>query len=99
MKEPKIRFKGFRGGEWEEAPFSDIANRTSASASSSFFPGVEFEDINSGEGTLNKDVRKKNIIKIGKQFSNGDVLFGKLRPYLKNIFYHITSRLCCGMIT
>lgn len=84
MKEPKIRFKGFRG-EWEEAPFSDIANRTSASASSSFFPGVEFEDINSGEGTLNKDVRKKNIIKIGKQFSNGDVLFGKLRPYLKNI--------------
>lgn len=84
MKEPKIRFKGFQG-EWEEAPFSEIANRTSASASSSLFPGVEFEDINSGEGTLNKDVRKKNIIKIGKQFSNGDVLFGKLRPYLKNI--------------
>lgn len=84
MKEPKIRFKGFQG-EWEEAPFSEISTRKSNSASTSVYPGVEFEDINSGEGTLNKDIRKKNIVKIGKLFSNGDVLFGKLRPYLKNI--------------
>ena len=82
--EPKIRLKGF-SGEWEISPFSEIANRTSASASSSNFPGVEFEDINSGEGTLNKDVARKKIVKIGKQFTEGDVLFGKLRPYLKNI--------------
>ena len=84
MKEPKIRFKGFEG-EWKQSPFYEIANRTSASASSLDYPGVEFEDINSGEGTLNKDVRRKKIIKLGKQFSKGDVLFGKLRPYLKNI--------------
>ena len=84
MKEPKIRFKGF-SGEWEEAPFSEISTRKSDSASTSVYPGVEFEDINSGEGTLNKDIRKKNIVKIGKLFSNGDVLLGKLRPYLKNI--------------
>ena len=84
MNEPKIRFKGFRG-EWEEAPFSEISTRKSNSASTSVYPGVEFEDINSGEGTLNKDIRKKNIVKIGKLFYNGDVLFGKLRPYLKNI--------------
>ena len=82
--EPKIRLKGF-SGEWKKAPFSEIANRTSASASSLNFPGVEFEDINSGEGTLNKDVSRKKIVKTGKQFSEGDVLFGKLRPYLKNI--------------
>lgn len=82
--EPKIRLKGF-SGEWGKAPFSEIANRTSASASSLNFPGVEFEDINSGEGTLNKDVSRKKIVKTGKQFSEGDVLFGKLRPYLKNI--------------
>ena len=82
--EPKIRLKGF-SGEWKKNPFSEIANRTSASASSLNFPGVEFEDINSGEGTLNKDVSRKKIVKTGKQFSEGDVLFGKLRPYLKNI--------------
>ncbi len=82
--EPKIRVKGF-SGEWCQAPFSEIAKRTSTSASSLNYPGIEFEDINAGEGTLNKDVSKKKIVKIGKLFSNGDVLFGKLRPYLKNI--------------
>ena len=82
--EPKIRFKGFCG-EWVKKPFSEIANRNSASASSLNYPGVEFEDINSGEGTLNKDVNRKKTVKIGKQFAEGDILFGKLRPYLKNI--------------
>lgn len=81
---PKIRLKGFNG-EWVKAPFSEIVNRTSASASSLNFPGVEFEDINSGEGTLNKDVSRKKTVKTGKQFAEGDILFGKLRPYLKNI--------------
>lgn len=84
MKQPKIRFKGF-SGEWEKTAFSEIVNRVSASAYSSITPGVEFEDINAGEGTLNKDVRKKKTVKIGKLFNAGDVLFGKLRPYLKNI--------------
>lgn len=82
--EPKIRLKGFQG-EWVKAPFSEIVNRASASASSLNFPGVEFEDINSGEGTLNKDVSRKKTVKTGKIFAEGDVLFGKLRPYLKNI--------------
>ncbi len=84
MSEPKIRFKGY-SVVWTKRPFSEIAVRTSTSASSVYLPGVEFEDINAGEGTLNKDVSKKSVIKIGKQFNEGDVLFGKLRPYLKNI--------------
>ena len=93
--EPKIRLKGF-SGEWKKAPFSEIANRTSASASSLNFPGVEFEDINSGEGTLNKDVSRKKIVKTGKQFSEGDVLFGKLRPYLKNILLAAFNGVAIG---
>lgn len=95
MKEPKIRFEGF-GGEWKTVPFCDIANRTSTSASTCDFPGVEFEDINAGEGTLNKDVRKKKTAKIGKLFSEGDVLFGKLRPYLKNILLADFSGVAIG---
>lgn len=84
MKQPKIRLKGFQG-DWVKTPFSEMVNRVSASASSLNYPGVEFEDINSGEGTLNKDVSRKKTVKIGKQFTEGDILFGKLRPYLKNI--------------
>lgn len=82
--EPKIRIKGFCG-KWIKSPFSEIVNRLSSPASSLNCPGVEFEDINAGEGTLNKDVRKKKGVKFGKQFNEGDILFGKLRPYLKNI--------------
>lgn len=55
--------------------------------SSNKLPGVEYEDINSGQGTLNKDITKKSIRKRGIFFQPFDVLFGKLRPYLKNWLY------------
>lgn len=84
MKEPKIRFKGF-SGEWKDLPFSEIADRTSSTGKTGSLPGIEFEDIVSGEGCLNKDVYQKDCRKYGKIFREGDILFGKLRPYLKNI--------------
>lgn len=84
MKEPKIRFKGF-SGEWKDLPFSEIVERTSSTGKTGSLPGIEFEDIVSGEGCLNKDVYQKDCRKYGKIFREGDILFGKLRPYLKNI--------------
>lgn len=81
---PKIRFKGF-DGEWEESPFSKIVERISTSAQAGKLPGIEFEDIVSGEGRLNKDIYQKVCCKYGNLFREGDILFGKLRPYLKNI--------------
>lgn len=84
MKEPKIRFKGF-SGEWKDLPFSEIVERTSSTGKIGSLPGIEFEDIVSGEGCLNKDVYQKDCRKYGKIFREGDILFGKLRPYLKNI--------------
>ena len=47
-------------------------------------PRVEYEDIVSGTGTLNKDVFEKQSQKQGIVFHSGDVLYGKLRPYLQN---------------
>ncbi|MDR2519740.1 MAG: restriction endonuclease subunit S [Eubacteriaceae bacterium] len=41
-------------------------------------------DFVSGQGQLNKDVYEKNSSKSGIHFEPGDVLFGKLRPYLQN---------------
>lgn len=84
MKEPKIRFKGF-SGEWKDLPFSEIVERTSSTGKTGSLPGIEFEDIVSGEGCLNKDVYQKDCRKYGKIFREGDILFGKFRPYLKNI--------------
>ena len=38
----------------------------------------------SGTGRLNKDIYAKQSIKSGIAFHQGDVLYGKLRPYLQN---------------
>ena len=84
MKEPKIRFQESEG-VWKNVYFSEIADRISVSGVAGTLPGIEFEDIISGEGRLNKDVYQKECFKYGKLFNKGDVLFGKLRPYLKNI--------------
>jgi type I restriction enzyme S subunit len=69
---------------WEQRKFSDIAYRVSTSCAEEELPRVEYEDINAGQGTLNKDLSEKESVKSGILFQPGDVLFGKLRPYLKN---------------
>ena len=59
-------------------------------------PQVEYEDIVSGEGTLNKDLRDKEGGKTGIKFYAGDVLYGKLRPYLMNWLYPQFNGIAVG---
>ena len=80
---PEIRFKGFSDA-WEQRKFEDIAVRSSSISSESGLPRVEYEDIISGTGRLNKDIFAKESDKTGIVFHKGDVLYGKLRPYLQN---------------
>ena len=83
-KVPKIRFEGFTD-DWEQRKFSEIAQRESATKKSSTdFPSVEYEDVVSEAGILNKDVRLKETQKTGIGFDGSQVLYGKLRPYLHN---------------
>lgn len=81
---PKIRFKEFKE-EWRNLQFSCVVERASTSGQAGKLPGIEFEDIVSGEGYLKKGYLQKKCKKHGKLFHEGDILFGKLRPYLKNI--------------
>ena len=83
---PEIRFPGF-ADPWEQRKFSDLTDRVSIQSSDPDLPQVEYEDIISGEGTLNKDLRDKEGGKTGIKFYAGDVLYGKLRPYLMNWLY------------
>ena len=70
---------------WEQRKFSEIAERESATKKSSTnFPSVEYEDVVSEAGILNKDVRLKETQKTGIGFDGSQVLYGKLRPYLHN---------------
>lgn len=72
---------------WEQRKFSDLTARASIQSSDSDLPQVEYEDIIPGEGTLNKDLSDKEGGKTGIKFYAGDVLYGKLRPYLMNWLY------------
>ncbi len=72
---------------WEQRKFSNLTDRVSMQSSDPDLPQVEYEDIVSGEGTLNKDLRDKEGGKTGIKFYAGDVLYGKLRPYLMNWLY------------
>lgn len=92
---PQIRFKGFED-DWQYSPFSEIATRTSHIAFDESIPCVEYEDINSKKGTLNKDITKKEIHKKGQYFIPGDLLFGKLRPYLGNNLLAYFSGIAVG---
>ena len=83
---PEIRFAGFTD-PWEQRKFSNLTDRVSMQSSDPDLPQVEYEDIVSGEGTLNKDLRDKEGGKTGIKFYAGDVLYGKLRPYLMNWLY------------
>ena len=80
---PAIRFNGFTD-TWEQRKFSNIVNRVSKQSNDSNLPKVEFEDIVSGEGRLNKDISRKFDDRKGIVFEPNFILFGKLRPYLKN---------------
>ncbi|HEM6392863.1 TPA: restriction endonuclease subunit S [Streptococcus suis] len=83
---PKRRFPGFTD-DWELRKLGEVVYRSNLTSSSKDLPRLEFEDINSGLGTLNKDISQKVDDRKGLEFNEGDVLFGKLRPYLKNWWY------------
>ena len=80
---PRMRLPGFTGA-WEQRKFEEIAVRSSVIYSDDTLPRVEYEDIVSGTGRLNKDIYGKQSSKSGIAFHQGDVLYGKLRPYLQN---------------
>ena len=93
---PELRFTGFTN-PWEQRKFGDIAQRKSESSiSDDENPCIEYEDIVSEAGTLNKNVYKKQSHKKGIKFTSNDVLYGKLRPYLHNWLNPVFSGVAVG---
>ena len=80
---PELRFLGFTD-PWEQRKFLELVERRSRFSNDPALPRVEYEDIVSGQGILNKDVIEKHDKRGGIAFEPGDVLYGKLRPYLQN---------------
>ncbi|MFC6176650.1 restriction endonuclease subunit S [Companilactobacillus huachuanensis] len=59
-------------------------------------PRIEYEDVISGEGQLKQKFYNKKNLKKGIEFEPNDILFGKLRPYLKNWIFAIFKGIAVG---
>ena len=80
---PNIRFRSF-SEPWNERPFGKLVERVNESASDISLPHIEYENILSGEGRIISENAMYGDSRTGIKFEIGDVLFGKLRPYLHN---------------
>lgn len=70
---------------WEQRKLGSIVVRESdLRVSSNKLPSVEYEDVVAEQGVLNKDIYEKNVEKKGILFTESEILYGKLRPYLHN---------------
>ena len=88
LHQRKCQYRSLYGYlSWEQRKFADLTDRVSIQSSDPNLPQVEYEDIISGMDMLNKDLRDKEGGKTGIEFFAGDVLYGKLRPYLMNWLY------------
>ena len=95
MEKPKIRFLKNKHS-WVRSTFEGIAKRRTKSSDNPDLPRIEYQDIISGEGRLNKDLSKNIDCRKGIVFETNDILYGKLRPYLKNWLHPNFSGIALG---
>ena len=97
----EVRFKkddGTEFPEWEEKPFEEIASLITASivpSKAGTMHCVELEHLEQGSGQRLGYVEAENQSSNKRLFETGDVLFGKLRPYLKK-YWLATEDGCCS---
>ena len=60
---PALRFEGF-SDPWEQRKFLELVERRSRFSNDPALPRVEYEDIVSGQGMLNKDVIEKHDLSL-----------------------------------
>ena len=97
--QPKVRFREFTGenaSDWEQRKFIDIVERLNKTEDNVKLPRIEFEDIVSGEGRLNKDLNTKKDDRKGIFFDENNILYGKLRPYLRKWYYARFAGIAIG---
>ena len=97
----KKRFEGFEG-EWKILEFEKIAERTKGKFDCKKEVTnkrcIELEHLNQDTGTINGWTDSKNQKSIKNVFYEGQVLFGKLRPYLRKFWFASFSGVCSSEI-
>ena len=95
-KVPNLRFPEFEG-EWEVKKLGEISTNKSRKYNpnneTNFIKCIELEHLSSETGQLLGFVDGSQSGSIKNVFQKGDVLFGKLRPYLKKYYQPNFDRL------
>lgn len=101
----ELRFKDEKGNDfvdWNLKMFYDIASVNSAKYNPDknkiSYKCIELEHLASDEGELLGFVDSSNLGSIKNKFEKGDVLFGKLRPYLKKYLRAPFDGVCSSEI-
>lgn len=98
---PKLRFREF-SGEWEDKIFGEIATNKSKKHNpqkdKNSYKCIELEHLSSENGLLLGYIDSLNSESIKNMFNKNDVLFGKLRPYLKKYLLAPFDGVCSSEI-
>ncbi|EOT2915221.1 restriction endonuclease subunit S [Clostridium perfringens] len=98
---PKLRFKGFED-EWKKYELDDIAmiskSKYNPTKSNKTYKCIELEHIAQEDGRILGYVNSKEQNSIKNKFDSGDILFGKLRPYLKKYWISNFEGVCSSEI-
>tara|TARA_B110001469_G_scaffold121129_1_gene130314 strand:- start:5118 stop:6302 length:1185 start_codon:yes stop_codon:yes gene_type:complete len=100
-----IRFKDANGKDfpdWEENEFELIAEKSKAkhnpTKSEEEWECVELESLSQNTGNLLETFSSSKQKSIKNKFSAGEVLFGKLRPYLRKFLHADFNGVCSSEI-
>ena len=93
----KTRLPGFSGA-WREGTFEQLASpsreRVMPQNASSTTTLIELEHIESHSGRLTGASQASDAVSLKAVFKSGDVLFGKLRAYLRKFWHANRGGLC-----
>lgn len=94
----KRRFKEFKGKKWHTLKFSDFASQGKGlhdpRKDSTSFRCLELEHLSSGDGRVIGETESHVQLSIKRKFVEGDILFGKLRPYLRKYWTATFAGVC-----
>ena len=100
-KVPKLRFKEF-SGEWEEKRLEEIfeisKTKYNPLKETKEYPCIELESLSQETGKILKTFNSLEQKSIKNKFLKNEVLFGKLRPYLKKYWYSNFEGVCSSEI-
>lgn len=83
--------------EWEFGIFGEIANLVTSKylpSSKEVLPCINLENLLEGQGMLDGFSSSSENTSIKNQFRKNDVLFGKLRPYLRKFWHADFNGVC-----